>query len=96
MEKKNLSFLSYENERISIIIKKKQLALHKMCVTSLLCGQWADLWPFYGLYCKQFYSLYKVYQGWGLQRSGLTDPQKENGRKFTPTYCFNRLQIPPR
>ena len=28
-----------------------------MCVTSLLCGPWADLWPFYGLYCKQF-SLY--------------------------------------
>ena len=28
-----------------------------MYVTSLLCGQWADLWPFYGLYCKLF-SLY--------------------------------------
>ena len=25
-----------------------------MCVTSLLCGPWADLWPFYGLYCKRF------------------------------------------
>ena len=25
---------------------KKQLTLHKMCVTSLLCGLWADLWPF--------------------------------------------------
>ena len=36
---------------------KKQLTLHKMCVTSLLCGPWADLWPFYGLYCKRF-SLY--------------------------------------
>ena len=53
-----------------------------MCVTSLLCGPWADLWPFYGLYCKRFSLLY---QGWGLQRSGPTDPPKENGRKFAPT-----------
>ena len=36
---------------------KKQLTLHKMCVTSLLCGLWANLWPFYGLYCKRI-SLY--------------------------------------
>ena len=27
------------------------------CVTSLPCGPWADLWPFFGLYCKWF-SLY--------------------------------------
>ena len=26
-----------------------------MCVTSLLCGLGADLWPFYGKYCKRFY-----------------------------------------
>ena len=26
-----------------------------MCVTSLLCGPWADLWPFNGLYCKRFF-----------------------------------------
>ena len=25
-----------------------------------------------------------VYQGWGLQRSGPTDPPKENGRKLKP------------
>ena len=32
------------------------------------------------------FSLYiKVYQGWALQRSGSTDPPKENGRKFAPT-----------
>ena len=36
---------------------KKQLTLLKMCVMSLLCGPWADLWPFNGVYCKQF-SLY--------------------------------------
>ena len=28
-----------------------------MCVTSLLCGPRADLWPIYGFLCKQF-SLY--------------------------------------
>ena len=25
-----------------------------MCVTTLLCGPRADLWPFYGLLCKRF------------------------------------------
>ena len=33
---------------------KKQLTLLKMCVTSLLCGPRADLWPFYGFLCKRF------------------------------------------
>ena len=56
-----------------------------MCVTSLLCGPWADLWPFYGLYCKRFSLYIKFHQGCGLQRSGSTDPPKENGRKFAPT-----------
>ena len=33
---------------------KKQLnTLLKMCVTSLLCGPRADLWPFYGFLCKR-------------------------------------------
>ena len=32
-----------------------------MCVTSLLCGPWADLWPFYGLYCKLFSLYINVY-----------------------------------
>ena len=27
----------------------------------LLCGQWADLWPFYGLYCKLFSLYLKVF-----------------------------------
>ena len=40
--------VTYENERISI---KKQLTLLKMCVTSLLCGPRADLWPFYEFLC---------------------------------------------
>ena len=56
-----------------------------MCVTSLLCGPRADLWPFYG-FLFEWFSLYiKVYQGWALQRSGSTDPPKENGREFAPT-----------
>ena len=54
MGKKPIVSVTYENERTSI---KKQLTLHELCVTSLLCGPWADLWPFYGLYCKRF-SLY--------------------------------------
>ena len=40
MGKKPIVSVTYENERISI---KKQLALHEMCDTSLLCGLWADL-----------------------------------------------------
>ena len=54
MGKKPIVSVTYENERISI---KKQLTLLKMCVTSLLCGPRADLWPFYGFLCKRF-SLY--------------------------------------
>ena len=56
-----------------------------MCVTSLLCGPRVDLWPFYGFLCKLFSLYIKVYQGWALQRSGSTDPLKENGHKFAPT-----------
>ena len=39
----------------------KQLTLLKMCVTSLLCGPRADLWPFYGFLCKRFSLYIKVY-----------------------------------
>ena len=39
---------------------KKQLTLHKMCVTSLLCGPWANLWPFDGLYCKWYSKRFTV------------------------------------
>ena len=35
-------------------LNKKQLALHEMCVASLRFGLWADLWPFYRLYCERF------------------------------------------
>ena len=82
MGKKTIVSVTYENERISI---KKQLTLLKMCVTSPLCGPRADLWPFYGFLCKRFSFYIKVYHGWALQRSGPTDPPKENGHKFAPT-----------
>ena len=59
MGKKPIVSVTYENERISI--KKRPVNLHKMCVTSLLCGPWADLWPFYGLYCKRFLSICKLH-----------------------------------
>ena len=52
MGKKPIVTVTYKNQRISM-----KNSLHKRCVTPLLCGPWADLWPFYGLYCKQF-SLY--------------------------------------
>ena len=61
MGKKPIVSVTYRNERISI--KKKKLTLLKMCVTSLLCGPRADLWPFYGFLCKRFSVYIKVYQG---------------------------------
>ena len=70
--KKHIVSVTYENERISI--KKKQLTLLKMCVTSLLCGPRADLCPFYGFLCERFSPYIKVYQGWGLHR--LSTPAK--------------------
>ena len=81
MGKKPIVSITYENERIST---KNSLPYLK-CVTSLLCGPRADLWPSYGFLCKPFSLYIKVYQGWALQRSGLTDPPKENGRQFAPT-----------
>ena len=58
-----------------------------MCVTSLLCGPWADFWPFYGLYCKRV-----SFSNKGLPRLGTPAKRpdgstevKENGRKFAPT-----------
>ena len=55
MEKISIVSVTNENERISI---KKQLTLHKMCVTSLLGGPWADLWPFNGFPVNGFLSIH--------------------------------------
>ena len=81
MGKKPTVSVTYENETISI---KNSLPYLK-CVLRLSCGPWAELWPFYGFLCERFSFYIKVYQGWALQRSGSTDPPKENGRKFAPT-----------
>ena len=59
MGKKPIILVTYEDERISIKKRKKQLTLHKMCVTSLLGGLWTNLWPFYGLDCLTVFSVYK-------------------------------------
>ena len=57
MGKKPILSVTYENERISI---KNSLPYLK-CVTSLLCGPRADLWPFYGFLCKPLYREKTVY-----------------------------------
>ena len=54
MGKKPIVSVTYENERISI---KNSLLYMK----SVLRLSWADLWPFYGLYCKRFSLYVKVY-----------------------------------
>ena len=73
MKKKPIVFLTYENERISITNSLTYIN----CVSRL---SWVVHEPIYGRLMG-----YKVYQGWGLQGSGSTDPPKENGRKFAPT-----------
>ena len=39
-----------------------------MCVTSLLCGPWADLWPSDGLYGK-WYSRFTVPENSGKRKA---------------------------
>ena len=47
MWKKPIVSVTYENESLSI---KNSLPYIMICVTFLLRGPLADLWPFYGLY----------------------------------------------
>ena len=54
MGEKPIVSVTYENERISL---KKTAYLTSKCVTSLLCGPRADIWPFYGFL---WFSLYKL------------------------------------
>ena len=54
MGKKPIVLGPFSNLRKRKDFNKKQLTLHKMCCTSLLCGPLAELWPFYGLYCERF------------------------------------------
>ena len=68
--------VTYENERISI---KNSLPYSK-CVLRLSCVVHGPIYGcFMGFYVNGFLSI-KVYQGWALQRSGPTNPPKENGR----------------
>ena len=55
MGKKPIVSVTYENE--TEYFNKKQLTLLKMCVTSLMCGPRADLWPFMGFYVIGFLSI---------------------------------------
>ena len=82
MGKKPIVSVTYENERISI---KNSLPYLK-CVLRISCVVHGPIYGrFYEFLCKRFSLSIKVYQGWALQRSGSTDPPKENGRKFAPT-----------
>ena len=51
MGKKPIFSVSYEWNAFN---KKKNSLPYIKCVTSFLCGPWADLRSFYGLYCKRF------------------------------------------
>ena len=53
---------------------KKQFTLHKMWVTSLLCGPWTDLWPFYGLYCNREKTVYNT-----THKTAINRPTRERG-----------------
>ena len=63
-----------------------------MCVTSLLCGLWADLWPFYGFLCERFSLYMKVYQGWALLAS---EAARLIHRRKTAVNSLQLLQSPP-
>ena len=86
MGKKPIVSLTYENERISM---KKTSLLYLKGVLSLSCMVHGPIYGrFMGFYLNGSLSIKvypRVYQGWALRRSGSTDPQKENGRKFSPT-----------
>ena len=60
-----------------------------MCVTSLLSGPRADLWPFYGFLCKRFSLYIKVYQGWALQR-GVVSKTKHSKTKTEARSTLDR------
>ena len=108
MGKKPLASVTYKNERISI---KNSLPYIKSCVTSLLCGPWVDLWPFYGKYCKRF-SLYRafsltwpasmqIYQIYGNKESVYIRKEFNSHRigfgtpTWPPVYSFGTPIWPP-
>ena len=89
MGKKPIVSVTYENERISI---KNSLPYLK-CVLRLSCVVHGPIYGrFMGCTVKGLISLLKVYQDWGLQRSGPTDPPK---LRKTAVNSLQRLQSPP-
>ena len=71
MGKNPIVSVSYKNERISM---KNGLPYIK-CVLRLSCVVHGPIYGrFMGCTVNGSLSLLKVYQGWGLQRSGPTDP----------------------
>ena len=67
---------------------KKQLTLLKMCVTSLLCGPRAGLWPFYGFLCKRF----SLYREQTVHKSARGPPRRDvtTGGDSSNKGCFGR------
>ena len=75
---------------------KKTAYLNKMSVTSLLCGPWADLWPFYGLYCQRFqFSLLTLwlFRTWTTVKSYGTSNTKEMGASLLKGVFLNQCQL---
>ena len=82
MEKEPIFSVTYENERISV---KNSLPYIK-CVLHLSCVAHGPIYDrFVGCTVNGFLSIHKGLPSWRLQRSGPTDPPKENGRNFVPT-----------
>ena len=66
-----------------------RVTLYKMCVTSLLYCPWADLWPFYELYCKRFSLYIKVHTHVAQARQTSAKYKDVYGEK---TYRFRNLR----
>ena len=85
--KKPIVSLTYEKD----FKIKNQLTLHKICVTSLLCGPWADLWPFYmGCTVNGFLSIKSF-----TKVGDSSEAARPIHRRKTVVNSLQRLQSPP-
>ena len=85
--KKPIVSLTYEKD----FKTKNQLTLHKICVTSLLCGPWADLWPFYmGCTVNGFLSIKSF-----TKVGDSSEAARPIHRRKTAVNSLQRLQSPP-
>ena len=84
MGKKPIFSVSYEWNAFN---KKNSLPYIK-CVTSFLCGPWADLRSFYGLYCKRFSLRDGPLEKWWEGEGG-------GGGEFSActNFCFRSLLV---